>query len=121
MKEDIFEKLIDEWNRAIQSGDPERATALYANNAILLPTMSNRIRHNHEEIKDYFVHFLSKRPVGIVNESNTRTFDQFLFNSGIYTFSFEDGISLQGRFSFVYQWIGERWLIIEHHSSLMPE
>ena len=121
MKEDVFATLFDEWNHALQSGDPERVTALYASDAILLPTMSNLIRHNHEEIKDYFVHFLYKGPVGIVNESNTRTFDKLLINSGIYTFSFEDGTSVQARFTYVYQWDGERWLIAEHHSSLMPE
>ena len=120
MKNDIFAELFNAWNRALQSGDPERVTELYAPDAVLVPTLSNQIRHNHAEIHDYFVHFLRKGPTGIVNESNTRTFDQLLINSGIYTFAVGDGTSLQGRFTFVYRWNGERWRIIEHHSSLMP-
>ncbi len=121
MNEDIFATLFDEWNRALKSGNPERVTALYAPDAVLLPTLSHQIRHNHEEIRDYFVHFLRRGPEGVINESNTRTFAQLLINSGIYTFSLGDGTSAQGRFTFVYQWDGKRWLIIEHHSSLMPE
>ncbi len=113
--------LFDEWNRALQTGDPEQVTALYASNAILLPTMSNLVRHNHEEIKDYFVHFLQIEPVGVIDESNVRTLGQLLINSGIYTFLCKDGTSLQARFTFVYEWNGERWLIVEHHSSQMPE
>ena len=121
MRENEFAALFDEWNSALQSGDPEQVTALYASNAILLPTMSNWVRHNHEEIKDYFKHFLQKGPAGAIDESNARTFGQLSINSGIYTFSFRDGTSTQARFTFVYRWNGERWLIAEHHSSQMPE
>ena len=121
MRENESTALFDEWNRALQTGDPEQVTALYAGNAILLPTMSNLVRHNHEEIEDYFVHFLQKGPVGALDESNIRTFGQLLINSGIYTFSLKDGTALQARFTFVYMWNGERWLIAEHHSSQMPE
>jgi hypothetical protein len=50
-----------------------------------------------------------------------RVFGQIAINSGIYTFSFNDGASVQARYTFVYRWNGERWMIIEHHSSQMPE
>ena len=46
--------LFDEWNNALQTKDPEQVANLYAGNAILLTTMSNRVRHTHKEIKDYF-------------------------------------------------------------------
>jgi len=121
MKKFDITALFDEWNNALQTGDPEQVAALYATNAILLPTMSNLVRHNHEEIKDYFVHFLQKGPVGVIDESNVRTFGQIAINSGIYTFSFKDKTSVQARFTFVYRRDGERWLIVEHHSSRMPE
>ena len=114
-------QLFDAWNRALETGEPGQVVALYATDAILLPTMSNRVRHNHEEIADYFVHFLAKGPVGRIDESNIRRFGELAINSGLYTFSFQDGTSVQARFTFVYQREGDSWLIAEHHSSQMPE
>jgi uncharacterized protein (TIGR02246 family) len=113
--------LFDEWNNALQTGDPKNVAALYETNGILLPTVSNKVRHNHEEIEDYFVHFLAKGPVGRIDEANVRTFGQVAVNSGVYTFAFEDGSQVRARFTFVYRWNGQRWKIIEHHSSAMPE
>ncbi len=114
--------LFDEWNSALQTGNPENVAALYEEGtAILLPTMSNRVRHNHEEIADYFVQFLAKGPVGRIDEGNVRIFGEIAINSGLYTFTFEDDSSVQARFTFVYRWNGQRWMIVEHHSSAMPE
>ncbi len=121
MNENEFKALFDEWNNALKTGNPEKVAALYASNAILLPTMSNLVRCNREEIKDYFVHFIRKGKEASIDESNLRTFGQIAINSGIYTFSFKDGTSVQARFTFVYRWNGQRWHIVEHHSSQMPE
>ena len=120
--EDDIASLFDEWNSALQTGNPKNVAALYEEGtAILLPTISNRVRHNHEEIEDYFVQFLAKGPKGRIDEANIRIFGQLAINSGLYTFAFEDGSAVQARFTFVYRWNGERWMIVEHHSSGMPE
>lgn len=112
--------LFDAWNQAIQSGDPDKVTAQYAFNGILLPTVPNQVRHNHAEIRDCFVHFLAKRPKGTINESNIRVYSDIAINSGVYTYDFTppegEPFSVTGRYTFVYQ-----WLIVEHHSSMMPE
>ena len=121
MSDSHIAALFEEWNTALQTGEPENVTALYESNAILLPTISNQVRHNHEEIEDYFIHFLAKGPKGVINESNIRTFGNIAINSGIYTFTFSDGNSVQARFTYVYRWNGQRWLIVEHHSSALPE
>lgn len=113
--------LFEKWNNALQTGDPKQVAALYEDNAILLPTVSNKVRHNHEEIEDYFVHFLVKEPKGTINESNVRTFGDVAINSGVYTFEFKGSVSVQARFTYVYRWNGQDWKIVEHHSSAMPE
>lgn len=113
--------LFDAWNNALQTGQPEQVAALYAADAVLLPTISNQVRHNQQERIDYFELFLARGPVGQIDEANIRVFGDVAINSGIYTFTFNDGCSVQARYSFVYQWDGERWLIVEHHSSQMPE
>ena len=116
MSDSHIAALFEEWNTALQTGEPKNVTALYGSNAILLPTISNQVRHNHEEIEDYFIHFLAKGPKGVINESNIRTFGNIAINSGIYTFTFNDGNSVQARFTYVYRWNGQRWLIMEHRS-----
>lgn len=116
-----IESLFNEWNSALQTGDAKKVAELYESNAVLLPTISNQVRHNHEEMEDYFVRFLAMGPKGKIDESNVRIFDQLAINSGICTFTFNDGELVQARFTFVYRWNGENWKIVEHHSSKMPE
>jgi uncharacterized protein (TIGR02246 family) len=85
--------------------------------------VSAKVRHNHDEIRDYFVHFLSKEPHGRIIEQNIRIYDNIAINSGLYTFSLmEDGghTDVAARFTFVYQKYEDGWLIIEHHSSILP-
>ncbi|MGB1984533.1 MAG: SgcJ/EcaC family oxidoreductase, partial [Porticoccaceae bacterium] len=91
MQKNEIAGLFDQWNSALQTGDPKQVSGLYATDAILLPTVSNQVRHNHEEIEDYFVHFLAKGPQGKIDESNVRIFDDLAINSGVYTFTFKDG------------------------------
>ena len=121
MKTNEITALFDEWNNALKTLDPKKVAALYEPNSILLPTVSNKVRQNQEEIEDYFVHFLTKEPVGKIDESNVRIFGEIAINSGIYTFTLKDGSVVPARFTFVYRWNGERWMIAEHHSSQMPE
>lgn len=122
MNNDDIIQLFSNWNDAIQTGDPDKVTAMYAEDAVLLPTVSNQVRHNHAEIRDYFVSFLAKSPSGEINEANPRQLtDDLVSNTGVYTFTFGDGAQVMARYSYVYKCIGGEWKILEHHSSMMPE
>lgn len=121
-KNEILDQFV-KWNDALQTEDPGNVVACYAEDAILLPTVSAKVRHNHEEIRDYFVHFLSKKPNGRITEQNIRIYDNIAINSGLYTFSLaeDDGhTDVPARFTFVYRKYEDGWLIIEHHSSILP-
>ena len=115
--------LLEEWIASLRTGRPERVVANYAEDAILIPTLSSQIRHTHSEIREYFEHFLEKEPEGRVEEQNIRIYGDIAINSGLYTFTVKgDGApeEVRARFTFVYRRSGEQWLIIEHHSSLLP-
>ena len=116
-------KLFDEWNDALQSGDPDRIVEKYAANAILLPTLSPVVRHNHSEIRNYFQKvILPQKPSGTIIKYNVRLYGDIAINSGVYAFTLTSHPEpLPARYTFVYKWFGNRWLIVEHHSSLMPE
>ena len=114
--------LFDQWNTALSTLNPDTVTALYADNAVLLPTVSNQVRHNHEEIRYYFVGFLQKSPQGVVDEFNVNILsDTHVTNSGVYTFTFGDGSKVSARFSYLYVASDDGWKILQHHSSAMPE
>ena len=114
--------LFSDWNDALATGDPDVVTNMYAEDAVLLPTVSNQVRHNHAEIRDYFVAFLAKQPQGVITESNARVLsDTLSTNAGVYVFTFGDGSTVSARFNYTYELRGSAWKIIQHHSSAMPE
>ncbi len=121
MNKDDITSLFDEWNHALQTGDPKKVVVLYESNGILLPTVSNKVRYNHTEIENYFADILCRGPKCKIDESKIRTYGEIAIHSGVYTFSFNDNSTIPARFTFVYRWNGTRWMIIEHHSSQMPE
>ena len=60
--------LFNLWNDALQTGDPSIVAKRYSKDGVLLPTLSDRPRTDFEGIRDYFVHFLEKKPVGKILE-----------------------------------------------------
>jgi uncharacterized protein (TIGR02246 family) len=118
--QDVTE-LFYRWSNALSEGNAKNVAELYAANAILLPTISNQVRHNTAEIEEYFVQLLEVKASADLIEQNIRIFEQLAFNSGVYQFNFQDGTKVKARYSFVYQLIDNDWKIIEHHSSRMPE
>jgi uncharacterized protein (TIGR02246 family) len=121
MKKHDIQSLFNEWNLALQTRDPKKIAALYECDAILLSTLLNKVHRNHKDIEDYFDFFLQREPTGRIVEENIRLFDSLAINSGIYIFTLKDNMSIRARFTFVYRWNGTRWMIVEHHSSQMPQ
>jgi uncharacterized protein (TIGR02246 family) len=123
--QDQIAALFDQWNDALTTGDPNKVADLYAPNAVLLPTLSNQIRTNRAEIVDYFTHFLESKPWGRIDRAVITVIDpQTAVNTGLYTFELiKDGVlqDVQARYTFVYQKQNGNWLIVNHHSSKMPE
>lgn len=117
--------LFDLWNETLQSGSAHDMAALYADDGVLLPTVSNQVRNNRGEITDYFEHFLLLKPKGVINEQYIDILDEdTAVNSGVYTFDLtRDGqpAFVVARYNYVYQKVNGRWLIKSHHSSAMPE
>ena len=122
LRDDISE-LFATWNAALQTGDPDVVVALYAPDAVLLPTFSDRVRRTPAQIRDYFVPFLERRPSASIDAASCRVYGDVAIHSGIYSFRFAAGPvrSAQARFTFVYRCVGDGWRIVEHHSSAMPE
>jgi len=113
--------LFVRWNNALQTGDPAQVVANYAENSVLLPTLSNEPRLTPEAKANYFEHFLAKHPRGSIDMRSIEIDCNTAIDTGLYTFTFADGQSAKARYTFTYKWDGKQWLITSHHSSLMPE
>lgn len=114
--------LFDRWNRSLQTGDPHKVVANYAERSVLLPTVSNKPRLTAAEQEDYFHHFLENKPVGRIDSRTIETGCNTAVDSGLYTFTFgTTGAQVKARYTYTYKWDGKQWLITSHHSSVMPE
>ncbi|GHD60305.1 hypothetical protein GCM10010317_052450 [Streptomyces mirabilis] len=119
--------LFDGWNAALKTGDPEKVADRYAPDAVLLPTVSNKIRDTHAEIVDYFEHFLENKPVGKKIETIVNVLDEnSALDTGLYEFTLTDPDTgakrtVEARYTYEYEKRGGKWLIVNHHSSVMPE
>ncbi len=118
--------LFDTWNAALATGNPHKVADLYAPDGVLLPTVSNEVRASREQIENYFEMFLTKKPQGVVNYRTVRVLDDdSAVDAGVYTFTLTDKAgnksNVQARYTFVYEKRDGKWLIINHHSSAMPE
>lgn len=120
--------LFEKWNGALASGDPAKVADLYADDGVLLPTVSNSVRSTRDGLLDYFTNFLKLQPQGVIDEYGIRqeAADDdgeacVISNSGIYTFTFgADGRTVQARYTYVYKKVGDEWKILSHHSSQLP-
>ena len=122
VSKDEIAALFDRWNQALETGDPRRVVALYAEESILLPTLSNKPRLTPAEKEDYFRHFLEKRPFARIDMREIEAGVDMAVDSGLYTFTFaKTGEVVKARYTFTYRWDGSEWLIVSHHSSVMPE
>lgn len=121
MSEKETASLFDRWNDSLKTGDASEVANNYLSDAVLLPTLSNKVRLTDEERIDYFKKFLAKKPVGHIDSRTIRTGCNKAVDTGTYTFTFADGSKTSARYTFTYTWDGKGWRISSHHSSAMPE
>ncbi len=113
------------WEQAFGGDDPEKVLALYAADAVLWGTVSPTVRSDRDALRNYFITAFKGLPGHKVafGDQLIRVYGNAAVNTGYYTFSWvKDGETknLPARYSFTYVKTGERWLIVDHHSSALP-
>ncbi|MDJ0580490.1 DUF4440 domain-containing protein [Crocosphaera sp.] len=123
-------ETTDMWLNTVTSGSEEvvdEVVALYADDGILWGTVSEQVRDTPAEIRDYFEYFAKLPQLSVSSYKGCiRMYDDNLaINTGYYTFTYSKNgqtKEVPARYSFVYQKNGNnKWEIIEHHSSALPE
>jgi hypothetical protein len=127
----MVETLFQHWADLVHGGDGEAVADLYAPDALLLPTLSPRSRDSHAAIADYFSGFTARHPlVEVVERTVFPACNEFI-DAGLYRFRLgpeqlagagRNGNPevLEARYTLVYRFDGQQWLLLHHHSSLLP-
>lgn len=114
--------LFTQWDAALATGDPNRVADRYAPDAVLVPTRSSQVRTDRAGIVDYFTHFLENKPRGAITKSVITVLDEgTAVDTGTYRFTFDNGEPVDARYTYVYELREGKWLIVNHHSSAMPQ
>ena len=127
VESEIF-AAMDQWIATVTGGmpdAPDQALALYAPEAVLLATFSPHILTTPKQIRDYFVRFTALPNLKArVTNNHVRIYGDAAINSGNYTFTYQQQnktLTIAARYSFTYIKKPEGWMIVNHHSSVIPE
>lgn len=123
ISEEEVRSFFSLWNNALATGDSKIVAKRYAEDAVLLPTVSDVPRTDYDGIKDYFDAFLQKQPQGEILSGNIKIGKGWAQDAGIYEFTMgATGDKVKGRYTYIYT-PDEKgdWRIQHHHSSVLPE
>jgi uncharacterized protein (TIGR02246 family) len=121
---DDVDAAVEAWADAYNSHDPARVAARYHREAAFWGTTSPTLRTTPADVVSYFAS-LERRPNAEVriDDKRIRVTGSVAIVTGSYTFTdVVDGspVTRPSRFSFVLEHAGDEWLIVQHHSSRMP-
>lgn len=120
------EALFPQFMSAWASKDAQTVTNLFAQDAVLLATVSNQPRTSPDLVKDYFTGFLKNSPVGTIDTSTVRVGCNIATRLGTWTVALTNPTTnavtnVKARYSFIYTYGRDGWKIYHLHSSAMPE
>ena len=118
-------KKIQKWFDSVSSGDIDSVLNLYSPDAVLLGTFSSDIKIGIDQIRNYFIGFLKKKPKPHLISTNIQILkNNYSVISGFYDFEIDNSTgkreTIHARYTFVFKEIKNHWTIISHHSSVKP-
>ena len=120
------EHVLKDWMQAINTGDLEALLALYDDQAVLIPTFSNRLLSKPDAIRDYFTKICGREELSIALHEKTLNVQSITGDihamNGIYCWRFavdDELLSFEARFSYMLD-MGRSKPVLHHHSSQIP-
>lgn len=118
--------VLEEWIKAVNDGDIKSLLCLYDNEAVLIPTFSNRLLNTPDKLRNYFEKLGSREELSIALHEKTLLIQELenrIYTlSGIYNWRFAvDGelLNFEARFSYIID-LSKPNPILHHHSSQIP-
>jgi hypothetical protein len=118
------EAATGRWINAFNRKSTVDIVALYAKDAVFFGTTSPVLRDSPELIQEYFkgLDHLGDATIAM-GEHRVQLLGDTAINTGYYTLSSQrNGATVKSpaRFTFVYQLRNGSWIIVAHHSSVLP-
>lgn len=120
------QEVLERWMQAVNGGDVESLLNLYDEQAVLIPTFSNRILNTTDKLRDYFEKLGAREELSIALHERTVISQPIVGEvfsvSGIYNWRFAiDGelLNFEARFSYAMD-LSKPAPIMHHHSSQIP-
>jgi uncharacterized protein (TIGR02246 family) len=118
-------KVVDRWAAAFSADDPSAVVSCYAPDATLLATTSPVLIQGTDAIRAYFTRVLtSGTSVKITERHVVQLGKKTVLVFGFDEFTFQvngQPVPTPARFSIVLSRDSGAWLIVHHHSSLLPK
>jgi hypothetical protein len=117
-------QALEDWKDAYNSRDPQRLQQLYAPGALITDDEYVAVPLSGVALPEFFEQ-MAQRPTARMRWiiGNLQLFGETAVRSGEYEFTEQAGGQTQqrpARYSFAYQRIAGRWLIVLQHSTLRP-
>lgn len=113
--------VVDAWAAGFNGCSASGIAALYDASATLWGTNASSLITTPEGVRAYFNAACGAQPPITVRigERTTRAAGNWATSAGVYVFT-RGAQEIPARFSFAMSRQDGRWLIVQHHSSLMP-
>ena len=118
--------FLKDWMLHVNSGDIEKVLSMYSDNAVLIPTFSNRLLAKPEPIREYFERLFGREELSLALHEKTVIVQpmrqDIVSMCGIYCWRFAiDGelLNFEARFSYMLD-LAVPAPILHHHSSQIP-
>jgi hypothetical protein len=119
-------EVLYKWMDSVNKGDVNALLSVYDDNAVLIPTFSNRLLKGKDALRGYFEKLGSKEDLSIALHEKTIILQDIGDNlhaiSGIYNWRFSvDGelLNFEARFDYLLD-LKKNSPILHHHSSQIP-
>lgn len=121
----MMDQQFAAFNASWATKNPDKVTALFDDDAVLLATVASVPRTTPATVRDYFVKFLLGSPVGKIETSTIKGGCNWALRAGTWTVTLTDAATgaktdVKARYTFLYQFEEGQWKIEHLHSSVLP-
>ncbi len=119
------EHLARAWTTALESNDAAAIAALYAEDAVLIPSDAQKPLSGRQAIRDYYVALVARHPRAARVDREVRTGCELVTDAGTVTFRVTGNrkgtrMLIGGRFSATYAMRDGAWRIVSHSLETLP-